>query len=294
MTQEEYRALKEGKEPETPQAPEMDVIDPETSTDLNQEPPQLSQQKNDGGDPIQPPPQQVKPVENEMAEYRRKYQESEGKIGLLQQQLDWQNKQMQTLQQQMQVPVNTQPQEEAIPEFEDPKDLARWLDQKYERKFEQQKASFIEQVKMSQQQQVAQQTAQRIIDAYPDMNDSSSPLYQQFARECYQRGIDPNNPDPFTLEAASAIAAAKVGVLPKSFSQQTPNLPQPSRPNQFPGIQRMAPPAPPQPAYNLSARQQRWAEALSIDPSKVTSFMKKNASKYVKADGTPLYGRRSQ
>lgn len=300
MIQEEYRAIKEGKEPGTPQAPQR-AVEPETPPVENQDPPQVPEgdiapQIPEGGqEPIQQEPPGI-PPENEAAMYRRKYQEADGRIGLLQQQLQLQQQQLQTILQQSQAQTQaTQAQEERMPEFEDPQQALQWIREDNARQRKTEIDALRSEFKETTLKTEREQAAGRIISSYPDMKNASSLLYQQFASDCAQKGINPQTADPLTLEPLAAFSAAKCGVLPQSVQPNiSPRQPlQTARPNQFPGIQKMPPPAPPQPVYNLTSNQSRWCEITGRDPSKLTSFMKDNATKYVKADGTPLYGRRS-
>jgi len=301
MEIEEFRALKEGTEQGTPQAPQR-AVEPETPPVENQDPPpipgvaEIPQVPEGGQEPVQEPIQQVPqgiPPENEAAMYRRKYQESEGKNGLLQQQLQFQQQQIQTVLQQQAPPQVTQPQDSEMPEFEDPQLALEWIRKDNARQRKADIDALRSEFKETTLKTEREKAAGRIFGLYPQMNDNTSLLHQQFTSECYTRGINPQTADPYILEATAAIAAQKCGILPENVQQNTaPNAPLPTTRPPIPSIQRIAPPAPQQPTYTLSARQASWADTLNLDPDKVTAFMKNNATKYVRADGTPLYGRR--
>jgi len=302
MTQEEYRAAKRLKEPETPQAPDLGA-QPETppaeELSMGYEEHLQSSEKNQQpeGDLSPEIPQEKTPeqrAQEDAAEYRRKYQESEGKVGLLQQQMNFTQQQLFDLQQRNK-PQPQVPQQEEIPEFEDPKDTIRWIQADNAKQRKADLDALEQRFEQKSLKAEREQAAGRIINSYVDMGNPASVLHQQFTQDCCQRGIDPQTADPFTLESVAAIAAQKCGVLPQNI-QQNPQVGQPlqqTRPA-IPGIQRPAGPKPVDSLPQLSQRQLNWSKQLGRDPKKVQQFMKTNEAKYVRSDGTPLYGKGNQ
>lgn len=276
---EEYRAQNQ-EEQGTPQAPLE--AGPETS-------PVKDGSLPDGDQPpVLPQKSPEQRAQEEAAEFRRKYQESEGKVGLLQQQMQFTQQQLQTLMQQQtrQAP----PQEEQMPEFEDPQQALKWMHEDLTKKHKAEVAALKKEFEQTQRKTEAQQVAQRVVDAYPDIMDQTSQLHLQFKQECYQRGVDPNNPDPFTLEAASAIAAAKVGVLPRNVRQLTGNsLPKGNPPLPWNG-ERIPQGKPKDTVVQLTSAQiencRRFGTPVD-GPNGLKEFIKRKNYRF--ADGRPVY-----
>ena len=273
---EPYKAQNTG-EPGTPQAPEMGA--PPETPPVEGTPPETSPEKT--------PEQLAKEGE---AEYRRKYQESEGKVGLLQQQMNFTQQQLTQLQQAQIQPKSAAQQIEEMPEFEDPQQALKWIREDNARQRKIEMDSLRNEFKETTLKSERERVAERVIGSYPALSDQSSPLYQQFTQKCYQRGINPQTADPFTLESVAAISAQELGILPQNTQQsRQPNnpLPQGRPPGTWNGERIPHGAAPRTPTVTLTPDQKANCAAFGQTEAELKAYiLKKN---YRLADGSQAY-----
>ena len=118
--------------------------------------------------------------------------------------------------------------------------------------------------------QMNQQAAiTRTISNYPDISNPQSPIFIRTAQIMQQYGGNPN-----LIEAASAQAAAELGILPAKFRKQEINSkPQPLRKEVKPGSTETTSKKPAAKGPQLSEYQKQVSKRWGQDPKRVSQFI---------------------
>jgi hypothetical protein len=203
--------------------------------------------------------------------------------------MNFTQQQLRDLQDQRREPAQQAPQQEEIPEFEDPKDTIRWMQAENAKQRKVEMDVLRAEFKETNLKTDREQAAGRVIGSYPDMNNIESALHQQFTQDCYQQGINPQTAAPFQLEAIAAMAAAKCGILPQNIGRQQPNnpLPQGSQPRTWNGERTPQESASIPKTVTLTEQQKMNCVSFGQTEDELKAhILKKN---YRLSDGKPAY-----